>query len=95
MHLNVSEPPSHSQMQMDFVAESIEEEEEEGESEVDTRLVVVENIDYNAPNPDVCMKLPTDGITLCSDRNRDGSYCRRLDCKSNETACLCDENGLT
>ena len=84
-------------MQMDFVAESVEEETEEaeeGESEVDNRLNVVETIDYSASNPDLCMKLPDDGITLCSDRNRDGSYCRRLDCKSNETACLCDENGM-
>ena len=74
-------------MLMDFVGaapEAEEPEEPEEEEEVEVTL-----IDYTAANPNLCMKLPTDGVTLCSDRNRDGSFCRRMDCKSNETACLC------
>ena len=74
-------------MLMDFVGPVTEiEEPEEPEEEEET---TVTPIDYTASHPNVCMKLPTDGVTLCSDRNRDGSFCRRMDCKSNETACLC------
>ena len=66
-------------MQMDFVSATEEAVEE------------TDKPDYTAPNPDVCMILPASDVLLCSDRNRDGSFCRRIDCKSNETTCQCDE----
>lgn len=82
-------------MLMDFVVgeqNEVEEEVEEVEEEEEPEVTPAP-IDYTAENPNTCMNLPDHGITLCSDRNRDGSFCRRLDCKSNETSCHCDSNG--
>ena len=76
-------------MLMDFVGPAAEMEEPEEPEEPEEVSTTPAPIDYTASNPNVCMKLPTEGVTLCSDRNRDGSFCRRMDCKSNETACLC------
>jgi hypothetical protein len=33
------------------------------------------------------------GYTICTSRNHEGSKCRRLDCQSTETICVCGEDG--
>ncbi|CAG5112423.1 Oidioi.mRNA.OKI2018_I69.chr2.g6640.t1.cds [Oikopleura dioica] len=35
------------------------------------------------------------GYTICTSRNHEGSKCRRLDCQSTETICVCGENGCS
>jgi hypothetical protein len=46
--------------------------------------------DMTATTPDVCVK-QTHPNVICSDGNKDQSKCRRIDCKSTESRCICYE----
>lgn len=48
----------------------------------------IAEIDIRAITDDVCLH-QTNPSVICSDENRDQSKCRRIDCKSNESRCLC------
>lgn len=48
----------------------------------------IPKVDFTAFTKDTCVVQPNPNV-ICSDGNRDQSKCRRIDCKSNESRCLC------